>query len=87
MLYINHEWLETLKLEEMLKLLSKFTVSQMIQREDFSKRMKENKPVSLIEFTYPILQTYDSVILNADVELGATEQKFNLLKEENYKNI
>lgn len=76
----NHEWLESLKLEDVLKLLSKFTVSQMIQREDFSKRLSNNQPVSLIEFTYPILQAYDSVVLKADVELGATEQKFNLLR-------
>ncbi|WP_156299493.1 tyrosine--tRNA ligase [Streptobacillus canis] len=76
----NHEWLEKLTLEEMLKLLSMFTVSQMIQREDFSKRLANNLPVSLIEFTYPILQGYDSVALEADVELGATEQKFNLLR-------
>ncbi|CAM3132235.1 tyrosine--tRNA ligase [Streptobacillus felis] len=76
----NHNWLEKLTLEEMLKLLSMFTVSQMIQREDFSKRLSNNQPVSLIEFTYPILQGYDSVALEADVELGATEQKFNLLR-------
>lgn len=76
----NHEWLENLDLTSMLKLLSKFTVSQMIVREDFAKRLKENKPVSLIEFTYPILQGYDSVCLDADVELGATEQKFNILR-------
>lgn len=76
----NHEWLESLKLDEVLKLLSMFTVSQMIQREDFSKRLSNNKPVSLIEFMYPILQAYDSVELHADVELGATEQKFNLLR-------
>lgn len=76
----NHEWLESLKLDEVLKLLSMFTVSQMIQREDFSKRLSNNQPVSLIEFMYPILQAYDSVELHADVELGATEQKFNLLR-------
>lgn len=76
----NHEWLETLSLTEVLKLLSMFTVSQMIQREDFAKRLANNQPVSLIEFMYPILQGYDSVELKADVELGATEQKFNLLR-------
>ena len=76
----NHEWLETLDLTTILNLLSKFTVSQMISREDFAKRLKENKPVSLIEFMYPILQSYDSVHLEADVELGATEQKFNILR-------
>lgn len=76
----NHEWLEKLKLEDVLKLLSMFTVSQMIQREDFSKRFNNNQPISLIEFTYPLLQGYDSVALEADIELGATEQKFNLLR-------
>lgn len=76
----NHEWLESLSLSDFLSLMSKFTVSQMISREDFAKRLKENKPVSLVEFMYPILQSYDSVHLEADVELGATEQKFNILK-------
>lgn len=76
----NSDWLEKLSLEDVLKLLSQFTVSQMISREDFAKRLAENKPVSLIEFMYPILQGYDSVALKADVELGATEQKFNLLR-------
>ncbi len=76
----NADWLEKLTLTDVLKLLSMFTVSQMISREDFAKRLSENKPVSLIEFMYPILQGYDSVELYADVELGATEQKFNLLR-------
>ena len=76
----NADWLEKLTLTDVLKLLSMFTVSQMISREDFAKRLSENKPVSLIEFMYPILQGYDSVELEADVELGATEQKFNLLR-------
>ncbi|VWL85846.1 tyrosine--tRNA ligase [Oceanivirga miroungae] len=76
----NHEWLESLNLTDVLNLLSKFTVSQMVAREDFSKRLEAGKPVSLIEFMYPILQGYDSVELNADVELGATEQKFNILR-------
>lgn len=76
----NADWLEKLSLSDALNLLSQFTVSQMISREDFSKRLSENKPVSLIEFMYPILQGYDSVELHADVELGATEQKFNLLR-------
>lgn len=76
----NHDWLEKLDLTDVLNLLSKFTVSQMISREDFAKRLAANKPVSLIEFMYPILQGYDSVALDADVELGATEQKFNILR-------
>ncbi len=76
----NGDWLEKLKLEDVLKLLSQFTVAQMVSREDFAKRLKENKPVSIVEFMYPILQGYDSVAIDADVELGATEQKFNLLR-------
>lgn len=76
----NHEWLEPLGLEDVLKLLSQVTVQQMIQRKDFSDRIKNDKPVSLIEFMYPLLQGYDSVAMEADVELGAVDQKFNLLK-------
>ena len=76
----NGDWLEKLSLEEVLNLLSQFTVSQMVSREDFSKRLAENKPVSLIEFMYLIMQGYDSVALECDVELGATEQKFNILR-------
>lgn len=76
----NHEWLEPLGLEDVLKLLSQVTVQQMIQRKDFSERIKNDKPVSLIEFMYPLLQGYDSVAMEADVELGAVDQKFNLLK-------
>lgn len=76
----NGDWLEKLSLEDVLKLLSQFTVAQMVSREDFAKRLKDNKPVSLVEFMYPILQGYDSVAIKADVELGATEQKFNILR-------
>lgn len=76
----NHTWLESMDLSNFLGLLSKFTVSQMVSREDFAKRLEANKPVSLVEFMYPILQAYDSVNLEADVELGATEQKFNILR-------
>lgn len=76
----NADWLESLSLEDVLKLLSQFTVSQMISREDFATRLKNNQPVSLVEFMYPILQGYDSVAIKADIELGATEQKFNILR-------
>jgi len=76
----NHEWLEPLSMEDILKLMSQFTVSLMTSREDFAKRLSENKPVSLVEFMYPILQGYDSVALQCDVELGGTEQKFNVLR-------
>ena len=76
----NGDWLEKLSLEKVLNLLSQFTVAQMISREDFAKRLAENKPVSLVEFMYPILQGYDSVEIKCDIELGATEQKFNILR-------
>lgn len=76
----NGDWLEKLTMEDALKLLSQFTVAQMIQREDFANRLEAGKPVSLVEFMYPILQGYDSVAIEADIELGATEQKFNLLR-------
>lgn len=76
----NGDWLAKLTLEDTLKLLSQFTVAQMVQREDFAKRLEAGKPVSLVEFMYPILQGYDSVAIEADIELGATEQKFNLLR-------
>lgn len=76
----NADWLEKLSLQDFLGLLSQFTVAQMISREDFAKRLAENKPVSLVEFMYPILQGYDSVAMKCDIELGATEQKFNILK-------
>ena len=76
----NAYWLEKLSLQDFLGLLSQFTVAQMISREDFAKRLAENKPVSLVEFMYPILQGYDSVAMKCDIELGATEQKFNILK-------
>lgn len=76
----NGDWLEKLTMEDALKLLSQFTVAQMVQREDFAKRLEAGKPVSLVEFMYPILQGYDSVAIEADIELGATEQKFNMLR-------
>ena len=63
----------------MLRLTATQTVAQMLERDDFEKRYSEHKPISLLEFVYPLAQGYDSVALNADVEIGATEQKFNLL--------
>lgn len=75
----NSEWLSSLKLEDIIKLTSVFTVAQILEREDFTVRYKGNKPIYLHEFLYPLLQGYDSYYLNADVEIGATEQKFNLL--------
>ncbi|MDQ3659481.1 MAG: tyrosine--tRNA ligase [Actinomycetota bacterium] len=75
----NSEWLEGLDLGEVLKLTSRATVAQMLEREDFSARFKEHRPISMIEFMYPLLQGYDSVAIEADVELGGTDQLFNLL--------
>jgi tyrosyl-tRNA synthetase len=75
----NSEWLDALGFEGMIRLTAKFTVSQMLEREDFSKRFNEEKPISVHELLYPMTQGYDSVALKADVELGGTDQKFNLL--------
>jgi tyrosyl-tRNA synthetase len=75
----NSEWLLTLGFEGMVRLAAKFTVSQMLEREDFHKRFQEEKPISVHELLYPLAQGYDSVMLKADVELGGTDQKFNLL--------
>jgi len=75
----NSEWLDALGFEGMIRLTAKFTVSQMLEREDFNKRFNEEKPISVHELLYPMTQGYDSVALKADVELGGTDQKFNLL--------
>jgi len=75
----NSEWFDKLKSSDWIKLAAKFTVSQMLEREDFHKRFQEEKPIALHELLYPISQGYDSVRLKADVELGGTDQKFNLL--------
>jgi tyrosyl-tRNA synthetase len=75
----NGEWLRALGAEGMIKLAAKYTVSQMLEREDFHKRFQEEKPIAVHELLYPLAQGYDSVALEADVELGGTDQKFNLL--------
>jgi tyrosyl-tRNA synthetase len=75
----NSEWLGKLGYEGFIRLAAKFTVSQMLEREDFHKRFEEEKPIAMHELLYPIAQGYDSVALEADVELGGTDQKFNLL--------
>src|SRR5438876_5141106 len=75
----NNEWFEKMKSADWIKLAAKFTVSQMLEREDFHKRFQNEKPIALHELLYPISQGYDSVMLKADVELGGTDQKFNLL--------
>jgi tyrosyl-tRNA synthetase len=75
----NSEWLDKLGSEGWIRLAAKYTVSQMLEREDFHKRFQEEKPIALHELLYPLAQGYDSVALQADVELGGTDQKFNLL--------
>src|SRR6202012_4594180 len=75
----NSEWLDKLGFEGMIRLAAKFTVSQMLERDEFHKRFQEERPISLHEMLYPLAQAYDSVALKADVELGGTDQKFNLL--------
>jgi tyrosyl-tRNA synthetase len=75
----NSEWLGKLTFEDIIRLAGKFTVSQMLEREDFHARFEKEQPISLHEMLYPLAQGYDSVALKADVELGGTDQKFNLL--------
>src|SRR5437868_2247458 len=75
----NNEWFEKMKSADWIKLAAKTTVSQMLEREDFHKRFQEEKAIALHELLYPLAQGYDSVMLKADVELGGTDQKFNLL--------
>lgn len=75
----NGKWLNALGITGLLALAGKSTVAQMLVRDDFEKRYKEDKPISIVEFLYPLLQAYDSVELKADVELGGNDQKFNLL--------
>jgi tyrosyl-tRNA synthetase len=75
----NNRWLGKLTGREWINLCSKYTVARMLERDDFSKRYKEQRPISIHELLYPLAQGYDSVALEADVELGGTDQKFNLL--------
>lgn len=78
-MHYNSEWLNELNLTDTLSLASKYTVARMLERDDFNNRYKEGLPISILEFMYPLLQGYDSVQLKADVEMGGTDQKFNLL--------
>jgi len=75
----NSEWLDNMSPKEILKLSAQMTVARMLERDDFKKRYQNNQPISIHEFMYPLLQGYDSVYLKADIELGGTDQKFNLL--------
>ncbi|ACL69327.1 tyrosine--tRNA ligase [Halothermothrix orenii] len=78
-LVFNSNWLSDLNLSDVIELSSKYTVARMLEREDFSQRYKSGKPISIHEFIYPLMQGYDSVAIKADIELGGTDQKFNLL--------
>lgn len=75
----NSEWLSKLSFEEVLKLAATTTVARMMERDDFQKRYKNNMPIGIHEFFYPLMQAYDSVVLEADIELGGTDQTFNIL--------
>ncbi len=75
----NADWLFNLNFVDMLKLASKVTVAQIMTRDDFAKRYAENRPISVHEFFYPLMQAYDSVVIDADIELGGTDQRFNNL--------
>lgn len=75
----NTRWLGALNFEDIIRLCGKYTVARMLERDDFSKRMTNQQPISIHELLYPLAQAYDSVFLKADVELGGTDQKFNLL--------
>ncbi|MEX0771268.1 MAG: tyrosine--tRNA ligase [Balneolaceae bacterium] len=82
----NSEWLGSMKFQDVIRLSSKLTVARMIERDDFSKRFKSNEPIALHEFLYPLAQGEDSVHLKSDVELGGTDQKFNLLVGRNLQS-
>ncbi|WP_198245734.1 tyrosine--tRNA ligase, partial [methane-oxidizing endosymbiont of Gigantopelta aegis] len=75
----NSEWMGAMSSSEMIQLAAKHTVARMLERDDFSKRYKSGRPIAIHEFLYPLIQGYDSVVIKADVELGGTDQKFNLL--------
>jgi tyrosyl-tRNA synthetase len=75
----NSEWLEPLRFEDLIRLCSKYTVARILERDDFTKRFKGGVPISVHELLYPLAQAYDSVALRCDVEMGGTDQKFNLL--------
>lgn len=75
----NSEWLAALRFEDIIRLCSRYTLARILERDDFSKRYKEGNPISIHELLYPLAQAYDSVMLRCDVELGGTDQKFNLL--------
>lgn len=75
----NSEWLDQMKPQDFLHLTAQYTVARLLERDDFHKRFKANQPIAVIEFLYPLLQGYDSVVVQSDIELGGSDQKFNLL--------
>ncbi len=75
----NSEWFSKMSFADALNLTRKMTVAQMLERDDFSKRFKANQPISMVEFMYPLIQGYDSVILESDIEIGGSDQLFNML--------
>ncbi|MCP4652385.1 MAG: tyrosine--tRNA ligase [Candidatus Omnitrophica bacterium] len=87
----NSAWFKKMDLSKFLSLLSSYTMARILERDDFSKRMKENKPLTMLEVVYPLVQGYDSVMLEADIEFGGTDQKFNLIVgrhlQENFKQL
>ena len=75
----NGDWFKTMSFVDVLRLTSRFTVARMLERDDFDIRFTKGEPISVHELLYPLMQAYDSVMVRADIEIGATEQKFNLL--------
>jgi tyrosyl-tRNA synthetase len=78
-IHFNGEWFKEMDFQDIMELTAKFTVARMLERDDFENRFKSNVPISIHELLYPLMQAYDSVAIKADIEIGATEQKFNLL--------
>jgi len=78
-LVFNSQWMNAMTAEQLIHLSAQYSVARMLERDDFQKRYRDQKPISIHEFLYPLIQGYDSVVLKADVELGGTDQKFNLL--------
>ena len=85
--HFNGEWFSKMSFQEIMHLASKFTLARILERDDFSNRYKQQIPISIHELFYPLMQAYDSVMINADVEIGATEQKFNLLAARQIQEI
>ena len=82
----NSEWFSKMSFGDSLSLTRRMTVARMLERDDFSKRYKDNEPISIVEFLYPLVQGYDSVVLESDIELGGSDQLFNMLVGRNMQN-